>query len=262
MNVVGIIPARHASVRFPAKPLAQIAGRPMIARVVDRALAARKLDLVVVATDHEEIARAAEEAGARVVMTDPALPSGTDRIAAAARSIECEWVLNIQGDEPLLPPENIDLLASHLMAHPEVAMGTLRARITRDEDRDNPNVVKVVTDLNGRALYFGRSPLPYLRNPGTSWKHIGLYGYRRDYLFQFASLPPTPLERTEGLEQLRALENGHPIVVLETSLDSPAVDTPEDARRVEEMIQASTTTAPEKFSTESITSETREKPTR
>jgi len=237
MNVVGIVPARYASVRFPAKALASIAGRTMIARVVGRALAARKLDLVVVATDHDEIARAAEEAGAKAILTDPSLPSGTDRVAEVARGIDCGWVINIQGDEPLLPSENIDLVAGHMSAHPELPMATLRTRIVRDEDRSNPNVVKVVTDVAGRALYFGRSPLPYFRNPGAAWKHIGLYGYRRDFLLKFASMPPTSLERTEGLEQLRALENGFPIAVLETSLDSPAVDAPEDVAKVEELIR-------------------------
>jgi 3-deoxy-manno-octulosonate cytidylyltransferase (CMP-KDO synthetase) len=236
MKVVGIIPARWASTRFPGKPLASIAGRTMIARVVERARGARRLDAVIVATDHDGIARAAEGAGARVVMTDPALPSGTDRIAAAAKEIDCGWVLNVQGDEPLLPPENIDLLAAHLVANPSCRMATLRSPIDRQADLENPNVVKVVCDRFGQALYFSRSAVPHFRNRGTAFRHIGLYGYRRDYLFEFASTPEGELERIEGLEQLRALENGVAIEVLETALSSPAVDSPADAEEVERRI--------------------------
>lgn len=240
MNVVGIIPARHASTRFPGKPLALIAGRTMIARVVERALAAKRLDAVVVATDHDGIAREAEAAGARVAMTDPDLPSGTDRIAAAARDLDCRWVLNVQGDEPLLPPENIDAVAGLLIARPDVRMATLRSAIDDDADLANPNVVKVVCDREGRALYFSRSPIPFFRSPGIAFRHVGLYGYRKDFLLEFAAMPPSPLEKTEGLEQLRALEAGVAIAVLDTPLDSPAVDVPGDVAAVERRLAPAT----------------------
>jgi 3-deoxy-manno-octulosonate cytidylyltransferase (CMP-KDO synthetase) len=239
MRTVGVIPARFASTRFPGKPLAPIAGIPMIARVVERALAASKLDRVIVATDHDGIAQVARSAGATAVLTDPDLPSGTDRVAAAVRGldVDVDLVVNVQGDEPLLPPENIDSLVAAMGERPDVPMGTLRAALADESQIADPNVVKVVTRLDGTALYFSRSPVPYRRGAGTVHRHIGLYAYRRDALLRLAALAPTPLEAAEGLEQLRALENGMTILAVPTALDSPAVDVPSDVEKVERLLQ-------------------------
>jgi 3-deoxy-manno-octulosonate cytidylyltransferase (CMP-KDO synthetase) len=193
---------------FPRKPLALLAGKPMVVHVVERAREAGCFDEVVVATDDERIAQAAKLAGARAVLTGPCR-SGTDRVAEAVRELPADVVLNVQGDEPALPPENLKLLAGFLRTHPEVPMATL-ALSGAPNDLDNPNVVKVVCDLTGRALYFSRAPIPYPRNPGVDivLRHVGLYGFQREALLAFASWPETELERAEGLEQLRALAHG------------------------------------------------------
>jgi 3-deoxy-manno-octulosonate cytidylyltransferase (CMP-KDO synthetase) len=237
-RVLAVIPARYSSTRFPGKPLALLAGQPMVAHVVQRATEAGCFHEVIVATDDERIARAAAAAGARPVVTGPCR-SGTDRVAEAVRDMPCGVVLNVQGDEPALPPKNLRLLVRFLQAHPEVPMATLALPGTQ-EDLDNPNVVKVVCDLSGRALYFSRAAIPYPRNPGLDLvrRHVGLYGFRKDALLDFASWPETDVERTEGLEQLRALAHGMALHVLAAAADSIAVDTPDDVPRAEAALAA------------------------
>lgn len=232
-DAVGVIPARFGSTRFPGKPLALILGEPMIVHVVRRALEAGCFATVAVATDDERIGIVAERAGAATIMTGEAA-SGTDRVAQAAQSLTASVIVNIQGDEPALPPASLRTLVSFLVDHPEVPMATL-ALPAGEADLDNPTVVKVVCDAAGRALYFSRSLIPYPRNPapGMHRKHVGLYGFRREALLTFAAWPECELERCEGLEQLRALHNGMPIHVLEAAGESVAVDVPDDVPRAE-----------------------------
>ena len=228
-RILGVIPARFASSRFPGKPLVPIGGKPMIRHVWERARASRLLGRVLVATDDSRIAAAAAAFGAEAVMTSPAHPSGTDRVAEAAAATDAEIIVNIQGDEPLIDPAAIDLAISVLLDDPSCQMATLKRRIEREEEIANPNVVKVVTALDGRALYFSRSPVPANRGGGAVyWKHIGLYVYRRPLLLGYSALPRGPLEEAEKLEQLRALENGIGIRVAETACDTIGVDTPQD----------------------------------
>jgi 3-deoxy-manno-octulosonate cytidylyltransferase (CMP-KDO synthetase) len=238
IRVLAVIPARYASTRFPAKPLALISGKPMVAHVVARALEASCFAEVIVATDDERIAGAAQAAGARAVLTGECR-SGTDRVAQAVREIPASVVLNVQGDEPAQAPENLRLLAGFLRDHPNVPMGTL-ALPGSPKDLENPNVVKVVCDLAGRALYFSRAAIPYPRNPGADLvrRHLGLYGFQKQALLAFASWPETDLERLEGLEQLRALAHGMALHVLPAVADSVAVDVPEDVARAEAALVA------------------------
>jgi 3-deoxy-manno-octulosonate cytidylyltransferase (CMP-KDO synthetase) len=240
LRTVAVIPARWDSTRFPGKILADIAGLPMIAHVVRRASEAETVEHVIVATDDRRIADAAEKAGAEAVMTGEC-PSGTDRVAEALRGRD-EWdvVVDVQGDEPLLSGENIDVLVRGMAGDRDVPMATLCRPL--DEDRaDDPNAVKVVRDVNGRALYFSRSAIPFPRErkiAASLWRlHLGIYGFRPEILARFVALPPSPLEESEALEQLRALENGIPILVLDAPHPSYGVDTPEDLRRVEEMMR-------------------------
>ena len=237
-GIVGAIPARYASTRLPGKPLLPIAGRPMIEHVYERVARARGLDRVVVLTDDERIARAVEAFGGSWEMTPADCASGTDRIAWAARRWwDAAAVVNVQGDEPLIDPEDVSALARHLADHPGDPLVTLAAD-ARPEELDDPNAVKVVLSLAGYALYFSRSRIPYPRQEGGSppLKHLGIYGYQRDALLRLAGLAPTPLERSESLEQLRALENGIPIRVLRVERGSPGVDTREDLERVERLL--------------------------
>jgi len=239
-RVLAVIPARYSSTRFPGKPLAPIAGKPMVAHVVDRAREAGCFDDVIVATDDERIARAAAAAGARPVITGECR-SGTDRVAAAVRDEPAAVVLNVQGDEPALPPANLRLLAEYLRANPRTAMATLALPGT-GADLDNPNVVKVVCALDGRALYFSRAPIPSprARVDGTVLRHVGLYGFQKKALLEFASWPETDLERVEALEQLRALAHGMSLHVLPAAADSVAVDVPGDVPRAEAALIALT----------------------
>ncbi|MGE5235510.1 MAG: 3-deoxy-manno-octulosonate cytidylyltransferase [Acidobacteriota bacterium] len=237
-RVIAVIPARYGSTRFPGKPLTPLSGQPMIAHVVARALEAGCFAEVVVATDDDRIAAAARATGARAVITGEA-PTGTDRVAAAAREVAADVVINLQGDEPAVPPENLRRLAHWLLDHPEAPAATL-ALPCLPADFDNPTVVKVVSDLAGRALYFSRAPIPFPRNPlsGAARKHVGLYGFRSAALFTFASWPECELERIEGLEQLRALAHGMAIQVLDAAGDSVAVDVPADVPRAEAALAA------------------------
>lgn len=239
---MGVIPARHASSRFPGKALALIAGKPMIQHVYERAIRARYLSEVVVATDDERIFQAARAFGAPVRMTSASHASGTDRVAEVASASAAELVVNIQGDEPLLDPDAIDVAVLPLAGDPDLVMGTLKKRIEDPGELANPNVVKVVTDLAGNAIYFSRSTIPHPRADAAPrdtvfYKHIGLYVYRRDFLLQYPDLPVGPLERAERLEQLRALENGYRIRVAETEYESFGVDTPQDLQRVATWLQ-------------------------
>lgn len=241
MKAVVIIPARYASTRFPGKPLADINGKPMIRRVYEAAKEARLVDSVVVATDDDRIYKAVKAFGGKAVMTSDKHVSGTDRIAEAARTLspDIDIIVNVQGDEPLMNPKAIDLAIDPFLAEPDLVMSSLRVRITDDEDYRNPNVVKVVVDFDDYALYFSRSPIPFDRAPFASfraYKHIGLYVYSRDFLDKFAKLPPSMLEQAESLEQLRALENGIRIKVIETAYNPISVDTPEDIEVVRRII--------------------------
>jgi 3-deoxy-manno-octulosonate cytidylyltransferase (CMP-KDO synthetase) len=236
---LGVIPARLASTRFPAKALAKIAGKPMIQHVFERASMARHVQLVIIATDDDTIYDAARRFQAPVMMTCADHASGTDRVAEVASAHPHDIVVNIQGDEPLIDPEAIDTAIRALLDDPQVPMATLKKQIRDPVDITNPNVVKVVTDESGRAIYFSRSPIPYDRGGGAVYfKHIGLYVYRRDFLLGYSGMPVGPLERAERLEQLRALENGHSIRVEETDYDSIGVDTPEDLARVAGLVEA------------------------
>jgi 3-deoxy-manno-octulosonate cytidylyltransferase (CMP-KDO synthetase) len=232
-GIVGAIPARYGSTRLPAKALVELAGRPMIEHVWRRARAATGLDRLVVLTDDERIARVVEGFGGEFEMTPRECTSGTDRIAWAARAWSCRGVVNVQGDEPLIDPDGISRVAAHLAAHPEDGIVTLAADALPGDD-DDPGIVKTVLDLAGYALYFSRAPIPYARVPGAAprFRHLGLYGYQREALLALAALEPTPLERSESLEQLRALENGMRIRVLTGARPSRGVDTAEDAEAV------------------------------
>jgi 3-deoxy-manno-octulosonate cytidylyltransferase (CMP-KDO synthetase) len=239
MKIICVIPARYSSTRLPGKPLALIAGKPMIQHVYERASEAKRPDQVLVATDHEQVFSAVKAFGGEVVMTSPHHATGTDRLAEVAARLEgADVIVNVQGDEPLIEPSVIDQLAAEFYQMDSLMMATLAAPLLETEF-NMPSAVKVVTDLEGYALYFSRSLIPHPRNqvPGQIfYKHIGIYAYRRDFLLKYAALPPTPLEKAESLEQLRALEHGYRIKVLKTEFASVGVDTPEDLERVNAII--------------------------
>ncbi len=242
MGVTVIIPARYASTRFPGKPLADLCGKPMVQWVYERALLCESVDRVIVATDDDRIARAVVAFDGDVVMTRADHPTGTDRLAEVAAGLDDELIVNVQGDEPLIDPAMIQAAVAPLLADSSIPMGTLKTPLTSAEEFFNPNVVKVVTDQQGFALYFSRAPIPHPRdfsnaveqrwNELATAKHIGLYVYRREFLLAYPGLKSTPLEAQECLEQLRALEHGYRIRVAETNLVGQGVDTPEDLERV------------------------------
>jgi len=233
-QVVAIVPARYESTRLPGKPLALIDGKPMIRHVYERTRAVDLVERVLVATDDPRIADVVRGFGGDVVMTSAAHQSGTDRIAEVAATLDAEIVVNVQGDLPFLDADMLGATIALMRADSTLPMATVMTPIRDAAEMANPNVVKVVTDRDGYALYFSRSPLPYWRRPADGilgYKHIGLYAYRREFLLTFARLAPTPLERAESLEQLRALEWGFRIKVAETSTAGVEVDTPEDLER-------------------------------
>ena len=264
VRIVGIVPARYASTRFPGKPLALIAGKPLIQHVVEQCQKAKSLGEVIVATDDARIAGVVKKF-CRVEMTRPEHPSGTDRIAEVAARCQCDAVVNVQGDEPLIDPAVIDAVAGALKDN---EMSTAATLIKNSDDLDNPNVVKVIVNAAGQALYFSRRTIPYLREgsarvsraiesvplstrladaastatrearvlPFPFLKHLGIYGYQRTTLLRLVKFPVSPLESAEKLEQLRALENGIPITVVQVDYDSVSVDAPEDVKRVEEIL--------------------------
>lgn len=231
-----IIPARYQSTRLPGKPLVDIAGKPMVQHVYERACEVRGVDNVFVATDDARIFKAVQAFGGRSVMTSPDHPSGTDRLAEAVRHVDADIVINLQGDEPLIRPADIETLVEGMQAAIEV--GTLCHRITAGEALD-PNIVKVVKADNGNALYFSRSPIPYERDggdPAEHFKHIGIYGFRRDVLERYSSLPRPMIERAELLEQLRLLSAGITIRVFEVGPAGPGVDTQEGLDLVRKIV--------------------------
>jgi 3-deoxy-manno-octulosonate cytidylyltransferase (CMP-KDO synthetase) len=251
-KAVGIIPARWSSSRFPGKPLHLIAGKPLLQHVWERCRRARTLDSVIIATDDMRIAKAAFEWGAEVAVTSSQHESGTDRVAeVAAKAKQFQFIINVQGDEPLVEPKLIDRLVKKLRSDADVSMVTAAHPFADAADAKSPHQVKVVIDRNGRALYFSRAAIPYIVASASSrwsqarmkligWKamprllrHQGIYGFRRDLLLQFVRWKPSPLERAESLEQLRALENGVTVDVLVTKHGSPGVDTPQDAKNLE-----------------------------
>jgi 3-deoxy-manno-octulosonate cytidylyltransferase (CMP-KDO synthetase) len=250
MKILGVIPARYGATRFPGKPLADICGKPMVLHVYDRAKQAKSLTDLYVATEDERIMKVVEQAGGKAIMTSASHQSGSDRLGEVASKIEADIIVNIQGDEPLLEPKMIDEMVQPLIDDKTILMGTLKKRIVNPEDLQNPNIVKVVCDKQGFALFFSRSLIPY---PKTGWKdasiqglagselafykHLGLYAYQKEFLLQFTKLPVSPIEKIEGLEQLRVLDNGYRIKVVETQFDTIAVDTPEDLERVKQVIQ-------------------------
>ncbi len=240
MSTIGVIPARYASTRFPAKVLAKIAGKPMIQHVWEKACQCKVLDEVLIACDHLDVQKAAVGFGARAVMTDPGHPSGSDRIAQAIASLaDVDIVVNIQGDEPFIDPQTIDSLASALKNDQAALMATVIKEITDEADFLNPNIVKCVLDDKGCALYFSRAPIPFNRNASLPagvkrYKHLGLYAYRKDFLMQYKDWPKGVLEAAEQLEQLRVLERGYKIKTVETKYESIAVDTPDDLTKAEE----------------------------
>lgn len=248
MQVTAIIPARYASTRFPGKPLALILGRPMIEHVYTRVARSETVARVIVATDDQRIEQAVRSFGGDVIMTRPDHPTGTDRLAEVAAQLDSELIVNVQGDEPLIDPLMIDQAVRPLLEDHSIQMGTLMSRIDQVDDFYNPNVVKVVIDRSGFALYFSRAPIPCPRGFTPEqmatkvaelklYRHIGLYVYQRDLLLQYPQLPETPLEKLESLEQLRALEQGIRLFVAETESICHGVDTPQDLTRVAALME-------------------------
>ena len=234
MKVIGIIPARFHSTRFAGKVLADLGGKPVVQHVWENSKRSKMLEDLVIAADDERIITEAEHFGAKAVYTSPDQPSGTDRLAEVINPMDVEIVVNIQGDEPMVRPEMIDALTRGILEEKGVGMATLARKIDDSAEIRDPNVVKVVLDRNGYALYFSRSAIPYRRFETSMayYKHLGLYAYTKDFLFEFVNLPKSHLEMTEGLEQLRVLENGHRIKVIETKFDTVGIDTPADLEKV------------------------------
>ncbi|MFQ5904059.1 MAG: 3-deoxy-manno-octulosonate cytidylyltransferase [Candidatus Binatia bacterium] len=254
MAAVAIIPVRYGSTRFPGKPLATIGGKPMVQHVYESASKARDLDRVLVATDDRRILETVKNFGGEAVLTSKNHVSGTDRLAEVAKKIKAEWVVNVQGDLPFVRPQTISRTLRPLCRDRSIFMGTARTPIYQEEEWVSPNVVKVVTDAKGFALYFSRAPIPHIREHAGSairtrlsphmqegtilgYRHVGVYAYRRDFLLKFSRLRPTSLEQTEGLEQLRALAHGYRIRVMDVDDPSMEVDTPEDLQKAEEYLK-------------------------
>jgi 3-deoxy-manno-octulosonate cytidylyltransferase (CMP-KDO synthetase) len=244
LQIVAVIPARFGSSRFPGKPLAEIDGRPMIEHVYRRAAACSAVRRVIVATDDLRVAHAVRRFDGEVRLTRADHRTGTDRLAEVAATLDCDIIVNVQGDEPLIDPRAIEDALAPLVNDPAVLMTTLYRRIQNPAEIADPNVVKLTLDRGGFALYFSRAAIPYVRDPRGGWpplyKHIGLYAYRRSTLMVLGTLDPTPLERAESLEQLRALEHGIRVKAVETTHDSIGVDTPEDLQTVRRLIEIPT----------------------
>lgn len=243
MKMIGVIPARYASTRFPGKPLEKIDGRPMIQWVIEGARQSRLVNEIIVATDDQRIAEAATVLGCQAVMTDSNLPSGSDRIFAAVKEMNIDVVVNIQGDEPLITGELIDSLAQAFINQPRLEMATLGHPLS-DEELTSMNAVKVLLNQQNEAIYFSRLPIPYSRHSSKEvdasavcLKHVGMYAYRKDFLATFCQTPPCAIEKAESLEQLRALFLGAKIKVIPVSEASLGVDTPEDLKKVEEFLR-------------------------
>ena len=239
-KILGVIPSRYASTRLPGKPLLDICGKPMVEHVYRRAVLSGVFFRVVIATDDERIYNAAEKFGGDVFMTRADHPDGSSRVAEVARSIDTDYVINIQGDEPMLDPRMLKELAEVLVRDPGADSATVCVPITDEEDFNNPNIVKVVTDQNGRALYFSRSPIPFRRNLTECpvWEHLGIYAFTKEFLLKLVDLPLTPLMEAESLEQLRILEHGYTMAVIPTKYPSmgPNVNTEEDLQTVRNIL--------------------------
>jgi 3-deoxy-manno-octulosonate cytidylyltransferase (CMP-KDO synthetase) len=243
-KVLAVIPARYASSRFPGKPLAPIAGKPMIQRVYERVRQASQVSSVVVATEDARIKSAVEAFGGEAIMTRSDHRTGTDRVAEVAAHLPAEIYINVQGDEPLIDPGTVDALVAAMLEDDSVQLATPCTAISQPGDIMDPNIVKVVRDFDGNALYFSRAPIPWVRDRAETvaarhWKHLGLYGFRHDALVEFPTLPPGELEHLEQLEQLRWLENGFRMRVVETDYDAVSVDVPADVARVEKLLSES-----------------------
>jgi 3-deoxy-manno-octulosonate cytidylyltransferase (CMP-KDO synthetase) len=241
-TVLVVIPARYASLRFPGKPLAEILGKPMIQHVFEGASKARNTSKILIATEDERIKTVVEKAGGEAILTRADHRTGTDRVAEVAAHVAADIYINVQGDEPLIDAATIDAVAAAMLEDESVQLCTPCSAITQKSDIMDPNVVKVVLDFDGNGLYFSRAPIPWVRDTGGSvaarhLKHIGIYGYRRDTLLEFPTLPPGELERLEQLEQLRWLENGFHMRVVETEYDPVSVDVPADVEKVEKILR-------------------------
>lgn len=241
-KILGVIPSRYASSRLPGKPLLEISGKTMVEHVYRRAMASGVFFRVVVATDDRRVYEAVEKFGGDVIMTSPDHPDGSSRVAEVARGIDTDYVINIQGDEPMIDPRMLKELAEGLIADPDADSATACVPIKNEEDFLNPNIVKVVRALNGRALYFSRSPIPFRRNDTECpvWEHLGIYAFTKKFLLKMVELPKTPLMTTESLEQLRILEHGYTMTVIPTKYPSagPNVNTEEDLEKVREIMAA------------------------
>ena len=240
-RAIAVIPARYGSTRFPGKVLARIAGKPMVQWVYERTCQAHGLAEVLVATDHEEVRRCVAAFGGRVVMTSPHHATGSDRIAEAIQGLTADLIVNVQGDEPLIPPDVLTELVAAMRAHPQAQMGTVGVPLPAGSpDYQDPNVVKLVADADGYALYFSRAPIPYARQPLPPdvypCRHWGLYAYQRAFLEQFVRWPQGVLERCESLEQLRALEHGARILVIRSHFQTVGVDVPADIAKAEALM--------------------------
>ena len=243
-TVLAVIPARYASTRLPGKPLAMIAGKPMIQHVFERVKRAETISRAVVATDDQRIIDAVKSFGGEAILTRTDHATGTDRVAEVAAHIQATIYVNVQGDEPLVDPATIDAVVAAMLEDDAIQVGTPCSAITRQPDIMDPNVTKVVRDFEGNGLYFSHAPIPWVRDTGDTvtarhWKHIGIYAFRRDVLLEIPTLPPGDLERVEKLEQLRWLENGFRIRVVETDYDAVSVDVPADIDRVEKLLRES-----------------------
>jgi len=230
-KTIVVIPARFASTRFPGKVIADLCGKPIIQWVYEKAKAAKNVDDVIIAVDNEQVEKIVASFGGKSVMTKPEHPSGTDRISEAIAEIDCDIIVNVQGDEPLIPTTVIEELVEKMKSDKSIEMGTVAVPAKRSDIADNPNIVKVIFDTNNIAIYFSRAMIPYLRTGGDdteTYRHWGIYSYRRDIIEKIVNLPESKLEKCEKLEQLRAVENGIKIFVLTSNLESIGIDTPED----------------------------------
>lgn len=244
-KAIAVIPARYASTRFPGKIIAPLCGKPLVLHAYERACQARHVSEALIATDDQHVVDALKPYDAPVVMTRNDHPSGTDRIAEVMGERTEPVVVNVQGDEPLIDPATIDIAIEALWNDPDAVMSTVCNPLSDPEHIANPNVVKTVWDKRGRALYFSRSPIPFIRDEADRaashhcyWQHVGLYVYRRDFLMRYAQMEQTPLEQLEKLEQLRVLENGFSIAVAQTDYDCIGVDSPEDLERVRNILES------------------------
>jgi len=245
-KILAVVPARYASTRFPGKIIAPLAGKPLVVHTYERALRAKLVSEAVIATDDAKVIEAVAPFGVRAVMTRADHACGTDRIAEVAQNSDAPIIVNVQGDEPLIDPKTIDAAIQPLLDHPDIVMSTARRLIIELSHIQDPNVVKVVCDQHGLAMYFSRLPIPYIRDaadraaaPPCHWQHLGLYVYRRDFLLQYARMPQTPLEKLEKLEQMRVLENGYKIAVIDTEYEAIGVDVPKDLERVRAIMASS-----------------------